>query len=234
MSHEAVDARTARLDAVSAADAAVVADRRGEAAARYLQSIGVEAPVGPGRGVRLDLDRGIELYEMEIPSGSRSSSGSSGQSLVVMPDRIERRGAPERLTMVISFDDLDDVVVQKRFGSLVLTVRSTTGDQIRIKGLRSREACRFKDAVSLVYEIGSAPLDDDTWASVIMRQIGGLGSAGLLTFRQMADKKAILAEMDDGSPWASGVGGNAEGVVIVPLDPKAVIDLRGAHGTLGG
>lgn len=173
--------------ASSQADAELVADRRREAALRLVRDD--EADV-----FSVDDRRGpteTPLFEATT-SAIGGDVDAAGNRLVVWPDRVELRDRNDRPRAVIPVGAIAQVEVRKRLTSATLTVTGAGGESLVLKGVKPASAARFRDTVAgLTLPTPSA---SSTPTSKALRRLDELAAMGLLTDREVAEKRSLLAQ----------------------------------------
>lgn len=176
--------------AASAADAALVENKRREAAARLVDGAG-SLPDEVRRSH--DADHVVPLFEAKTsPLGG--DVDASGDRLLVWPDRVEHYDSKGRLLAGFELSGIEEVLVRKRLTSSTLTVRSTSGEEMKVKGVKSSNAARFRDAVATVKLVGASNGAGRVSTATALKQLEQLASMGLLTEREVADKRAMLVK----------------------------------------
>jgi len=115
---------------------------------------------------------------------------AAGNRLVVWPDRVELRDRNDRARVVIPMDVIDQVEVRKRMTSATLTVTGTGGESLVLKGVKPASAARFRDTVAGLKLPSSSASGSAT--SEALRRIDELAAMGLLTEREVAEKRSLL------------------------------------------
>jgi len=171
----------------SRADAALVADRRRQAALRLVRDAEADAA--------LIVDR-REPAETPLFEARTSAIGgdvdAAGNRLVVWPDRVELRDRNDRARAVIPVDAIDQVEVRKRLTSATLTVTGAGGESLVLKGVKPASAARFRDTVAGLKL--PSPSESATPMSEALRRLDELAAMGLLTEREVAEKRSLLAQ----------------------------------------
>ncbi len=173
----------------SQADAALAADRRRQAALRLVRdSASAADPVS--------RDGRSEPAETPLFEATTSAVGgdvdAAGNRLVVWPERVELRDRHDRPRAVIQVDAIDQVEVRKRLTSATLTVTGTGGESLELKGVKPASAARFRDTVAGLRL--PAPSASSTPTSEALRRLDELAAMGLLTEREVAEKRSLLAQ----------------------------------------
>ncbi len=171
----------------SQADAELAVDRRRQAALRLVRDHDAD-------GVAIVDER--ETDEAPLFEATTSAIGgdvdAAGTRLLVWPDRAEMRDRNDRPRAAIPVAAIDQVEVRKRLTSATLRVTSTGGDSLVLKGVRPAAAARFRDAVAgLKRPTPSA--SSSTPTSEALRRLDELAAMGLLTEREVAEKRSLLA-----------------------------------------
>lgn len=116
---------------------------------------------------------------------------AAGNRLVVWSDRVKLRDRSDRERAVIAVVAIDQVELRKRLTSATLTVTGTGGESLVLKGVTPAAAARFRDTVAglkLPTSTASA-----TPTSEALRRLDELAAMGLLTEREVAKKRSLLA-----------------------------------------
>ncbi len=171
----------------SRADAALVADRRRQAALRLVRDAEADAAL---------IDDRREPAETPLFEARTSAIGgdvdAAGNRLVVWPDRVELRDRNDRARAVIPVDAIDQVEVRKRLTSATLTVTGAGGESLVLKGVKPASAARFRDTVAGLKL--PSPSESATPMSEALRRLDELAAMGLLTEREVAEKRSLLAQ----------------------------------------
>jgi len=171
----------------SRADAALVADRRRQAALRLVRDAEADAAL---------IDDRREHAETPLFEARTSAIGgdvdAAGNRLIVWPDRVELRDRHDRARAVIPVDAIDQVEVRKRLTSATLTVTGTGGESLVLKGVKPASAARFRDTVAGLKL--PSPSESATPTSEALRRLDELAAMGLLTEREVAEKRSLLAQ----------------------------------------
>jgi hypothetical protein len=174
-----------RRDA-SDADAELLADRRRQAALRLVRD--GAGPTDPAHEVSLDPP----LFEATTsPIGG--DVDAAGDRLAVWADRVEWRDGRDRLRGHLAVDDIDRVEVRRRLTSATLVVTGTGGEQLVLKGVRAAAAARFRDTVAGL-RLPAAGGAAATPTAEALRRLDELAAMGLLTEREVAEKRSLLAQ----------------------------------------
>lgn len=179
--------------AASVADAAILEEQRRLAAERLLSGGASPDRVSSGDASSTSKagdDRGIPLFEA-VTSPLGGDVDAAGDRLIVWQDRVEHFDGKGRLRESIPLDDIDEVVVKKRLTSAVLSVNGAGGVRLRVKGVKSSSAARFRDAVATVKLVGAAE-SGGTSTATALKQLDQLAAIGLLTDKEIAEKRAML------------------------------------------
>ncbi len=187
-------------DAASVADAAILEEQRRLAAERLLSDASssdeTSSKGNSSKGVITEdataEDRGIPLFEA-VTSPLGGDVDAAGDRLIVWQDRVEHFDGKGRLRESVPLDDIDEVVVKKRLTSAVLSVNGAGGVQLRIKGVKSSSATRFRDAVATIKLVGAAESGGSSTATAL-KQLDRLAAIGLLTDKEIAEKRAMLVK----------------------------------------
>lgn len=171
----------------SQADAALVADRRRQAALRLVRADEADTA---------SIDDRCEPAETPLFETRTSAIGgdvdAAGNRLVVWPDRVELRDRNDRARAVIPMNAIDQVEVRKRLTSATLTVTGTGGEALVLKGVKPASAARFRDTVAGLKL--PSPTASTTPTSEALRRLDELAAMGLLTEREVAEKRSLLAQ----------------------------------------
>lgn len=171
----------------SRADATLLAERRRQAALRLVRDD--EADVAAIDDRREPI--GTPLFEATT-SAIGGDVDAAGNRLVVWPDRVELRDRNDRPRAVIPVDAIDQVEVRKRLTSATLTVTATGGESLVLKGVKPASATRFRDTVAGLKL--PTPSVSSTPTSEALRRLDELAAMGLLTEREVAEKRSLLAQ----------------------------------------
>jgi hypothetical protein len=90
-------------------------------------------------------------------------------------------------------DDIDRVEVRRRLTSATLVVTGTGGEQLVLKGVRAAAAARFRDTVAGL-RLPAAGGAAATPTAEALRRLDELAAMGLLTEREVAEKRSLLAQ----------------------------------------
>jgi hypothetical protein len=178
---------SARQYDASQADAALLADRRRQAALRLVRDgDAATTPTVP------DDQAGTPLFEA-VTSAIGGDVDAAGERLLVWSDRVELRDGRDRVRGRLTIDDIGRVDVRKRLTSATLTVVGADGRTLVLKGVKAASAARFRDTVAglkLTPGTGAA----STPTAEALRRIKDLAAMGLLTEKEVAEKRALLAQ----------------------------------------
>ena len=173
----------------SQADAVLLADRRRQAAMRLLRDDAPEAAPIDNRS-----KPETPLFEATT-SAIGGDVDMAGNRLVVWPDRVELRDRNDRARAAIPVEAIDQVEVSKRLTSATLTVTGTDGESLVLKGVKPASAALFRDMVAglKLPSPTPSPAEPATPTSTVLRYLDELAAMGLLTEREVAEKRALLA-----------------------------------------
>ncbi|MFP4512131.1 MAG: hypothetical protein ACLFRV_04185 [Acidimicrobiales bacterium] len=116
---------------------------------------------------------------------------TAGDRLLVWPDRVELRDRNDRVRALIPVDAIEQVEVRKRLTSATLSVTGTGGESLVLKGLRQASAVGFRNTVAEL-KLASASASA-TPTSEALRRLKELATMGLLTEREVAERRSLLA-----------------------------------------
>ncbi len=172
----------------SQADAALLADRRRQAALRLFRDDDTDVASGNDRETA-----DVPLFEATT-SALGGDVDAAGNRLVVWADRVELRDRYDRLSASIAVEVIDQVEVRRRLTSATLTVTGTDGESLVLKGVKPAAAARFRDTVAgLKLPTASTPTAATPTAEAL-RRLDELAAMGLLTEREVAEKRALIAQ----------------------------------------
>jgi hypothetical protein len=117
---------------------------------------------------------------------------AAGERLLVWPDRVELRDRSDRVRAGIRIEVIERVEVRKRLTSATITITGGEHAPVVLKGVKLASAARFRDTVAglkLTPESSAA----STPTVEALRRIKDLAAMGLLTEREVAEKRAMMA-----------------------------------------
>jgi hypothetical protein len=120
---------------------------------------------------------------------------AAGDRLAVWADRVELRDGRDRLRGRVAVDAIDRVEVRKRLTSSTVIVTGTGGERLVLKGIKAAAAVLFRDAVAGL-ERPSPGTTAATPTAEALRRVDELAAMGLLTAREAAEKRALLARRE--------------------------------------
>jgi hypothetical protein len=171
----------------SQADAALLAERRRQAALRVVRE------GDPSSSTHQDpVPDEVPLFEATT-SAIGGDVDAAGNRLVVWPDRVELRDGKDRVRAVIGVAAIAQVTVRRRLTSATLTVSGTGGESMVLKGVKPSSAARFRHTVAAL----KLPADGEassTPTSEALRRLDELAAMGLLTDEEVANKRSLLAQ----------------------------------------
>jgi hypothetical protein len=186
--HELDDAALARQRAASEADAALLADRRRQAALRLVRDDDTAPAAGAGPAAPPEE---VPLFEATT-SALGGDVDAAGQTLVVWSDRVEQRDGRGRVRARLALEAIDQVEVRRRLSSATLVVTAVDGSSLVLKGVKPASAARFRDTVAQLRL--ADPSSSATPTAEALRRLDELAAMGLLTDKELAEKRSVVAQ----------------------------------------
>lgn len=165
-----------------------LADQRRQAALRLVQGA---ASMGTGATVAAEPQE-APLFEART-SALGGDVDAAGSRLVVWSDRVTLVDAQDRVRAELAIEAVVRVEVRKRLTSVTLVVTGRDGSILELKGVKPGAASRFRDTVSGLRLPGDAR-DTGSPTANALRRLDELAAMGLLTDKEVADKRALLAQ----------------------------------------
>lgn len=182
------DTALARQRVASEADAALLADRRRQAALRLVRDDDAQPPDDEP----VAAPEAVPLFEATT-SALGGDVDAAGQLLVVWSDRVEQRDGRGRVRARLALEAVDQVQVRRRLSSATLVVTAVDGSSLVLKGVKPAAAARFRDTVAQLRLADPSP-SSATPTAEALRRLDELAAMGLLTDKELAEKRSVVAQ----------------------------------------